>query len=40
MSKKFEIIEEEQFFERLGSIAEKEEHVKRIARQILEETNF
>ena len=40
MSRKFEIIAEEHFFERLGSIAGEEEDVKRIAREILEETNF
>ena len=40
MSKKFEIIAEEHFFERLGSIAGEEEDVKRIATEILEETNF
>ena len=40
MDKKFEIIAEEHFFERLGSIAGEEEEVKKIARLILEEANF
>ena len=40
MDKKFEIIAEEHFFERLGSIAGEEEEVKKIARLILEEVNF
>jgi hypothetical protein len=40
MSKKFEIIAEENFFTKMGRIAVEEEEVKRIARQILAEANY
>jgi hypothetical protein len=40
MSKKFEIMSEENFYQKIGKIAIEEEEVKRIARQILEGTNY
>jgi AmiR/NasT family two-component response regulator len=40
MSEKFETISEENFFQKMRRVADEEEEVKRIARQILEGTNY